>query len=723
MHDYSDHKYVQELIKKAQEADSDNREKVREANLFLNKRDGQWEPFWWSANTGKPRYTFDLSNPIVDQIAGEMEQASFNINVKPAGGEATKEIAQTYDGLIRNIENMSNATSVFNNAARSMVASGMDGWRVVQKYVDSDSFDQDLIIQPIANFVDRVWFDTSAEMQDKSDANWCVVLQTISPEEYKYRWPEGSEQSVDQDRTAEAYSNKADAIIVGEFCYKKKIDRELVLMSNGAVYEVDDDLDSVLDELAAQQITEVNRRKRKKDVVYIRKFDASGWLEKEQETVFEFLPVIPSYANFKIIENKTIYWGAVEKFMDAQRVLNYSVSREIEEGSLAPRAKYWMTEKQAVGHEKELATLNTNADPVQFYNHDPEMPGVPQQNGGAQINPGLRVISDAMSTLINQSAGMFAANMGDNPGLQSGVAIDKLQTKGNNGTIKYFKAQEVAICHTARILIKAMPKVYSKDRQVRLLKEDGSFEMKTLGEQVHDQESNKMVTLNDLSQGQYDVTCSSGASFQNKQQETVAAITEITKYNPAIAQVSGDILTRNVDAPAMDLLADRLRALLINQGAIPFDQMTDEEKQAAQQKAQSQQQAQDPNAMIGQAELMKAQNEANKLQVDTQIKQIELQQKQEGLQLKNQELQLQLEKAQNSAGLEQDKFDFDKFVTMQKAQFDQNKAMVDALNTNAATFKVIKEAMSLGGFDPVSAEQASLITENQQLVDGITPNS
>jgi hypothetical protein len=154
-----------------------------------------------------------------------------------------------------------------------------------------------------------------------------------------------------------------------------------------------------------------------KATVYSRLFDGGGWLTDEQKTVFSQVPVIPTYGNFKVIEEKTVYRGAVQKLMDPQRVMNYSLSREIEEGALAPRAKYWMTAAQSAGHEDKLKSLNTNSDPVQFYNPDPEAPGPPQQNGGAQINPGLRTISEAMRNIMGQTAGMFAANMGDNPGL------------------------------------------------------------------------------------------------------------------------------------------------------------------------------------------------------------------------------------------------------------------------------------------------------------------
>ena len=80
---YDSHDAIINLLKAAQWADHDNREAAREAHLFVSKRDGQWEPYWWNNNANKPRYTFDMASPIVDQIAGEIEQADFDIKVSP----------------------------------------------------------------------------------------------------------------------------------------------------------------------------------------------------------------------------------------------------------------------------------------------------------------------------------------------------------------------------------------------------------------------------------------------------------------------------------------------------------------------------------------------------------------------------------------------------------------------------------------------------------------
>jgi hypothetical protein len=303
--------------------------------------------------------------------------------------------------------------------------------------------------------------------------------------------------------------------------------------------------------------------------------------------------------------------------MDPQRVFNYSKSREIEEGALAPRAKWWMTEKQAEGHEEQLQTLNTNSDPVQFYNPDPEAPGQPQQNGGAQINPGLASISESMRGIIGQSAGMFAANMGDNPGLQSGIAIEALQDRGDKGNNKYAQAREIAQRQTARILVDSIPRVYGPKRQIRLLNEDGSQEVATVGELVEDRQTGQIVTLNDLSQGSYDVTCTSGPSFKNRQNETVKTLVELGKVDPSVIEIGGDILASNVSAPGMKDVAKRKRQMLFESGMIPVDQMTEQEL-AMYEQMQAEPPQESPEMVLARAEEAKAQADAMAVQQKAQ---------------------------------------------------------------------------------------------------------
>jgi hypothetical protein len=581
----------------------------------------------------------------------------------------------------------------------------MSGWRVVQRWGDNDAFEQDLFIDPVNNFVDRVWF-LPHELQTAEDAMGCFVLTSIPMGEYDERFPEGSGKSVTDDKTSEVYFNKPKTITIGEFIYKKKSTRELVLMTDNSVYVDDEKFQSVKDELEEQGITE--KRRRTKDIfeVKTRLFDGNEWLGEPEDTVFDFLPVIPDYANFNVAESKVIYWGKITKKMDAQRVYNYAESRKIEEGALAPRKKLMITREQAANDTATLGTMNTNSDPVQTYTHvDGQNP--PYETGGATVNPGLEVTSNSM--LQNLRSGL-APMQGQAVGLRSGVAVELEQNKTDTKNVKYFSAQEVAICHTDKVLINAIPKVYDTNRQVRIIGEDGSTDMVTLHDKVFDQDQKKMVELNDVSQGQYDVVCEMGAAFQNKQAETVAAFNEIATIDPSIIQQGKDVWFRNMTAPGMDVMADRARRQLFQEGMIPEDQMTDDEKEelAALQQQQAQNPPpEDPLMVAAQAELMKAQVQASEAELKAQVAQAKAE-------LEQTKLLLQGQKQET----ERQKLEFDALTTQAKQQ-------ADILSTNTKTLETLQNIIVSAGQNggiigpnliEAFIDQANIVNETQDNV-------
>ena len=732
---------VMTLLKTAQNAEEDNRERVREAHHFLDKRDGQWEPSIVARmnKSGRPRYTLDKCNPIVDQISGEIQQTDFSIKVRPAGGDSDDDTARIYDGLIRNIRNISNAEHVFSEAARSMVTGGIDGWEVVQEFVDGDSFDQDLVIKKIPNFVDRVWFDTNSEMQDRSDAKWCIVLQTITKAEFESLYPEKSMLSVGDDRQADVYTHKPDFIVVGRVLYKKPIKKELVLMSNNAVYEVDDKFESIVDELASAGITEVRRRVRDTHKVYSRIFSGDEWLTDEQETVFTLLPVVPIYGNFKISENKLIYRGIVEKLIDPQRIYNYARSREIEEGALAPKEKLMMTRDQAKADVSKLATMNTNNDPVQTYTHVDGQPA-PYKIAGAQLNQGLTNTANVANQDITEAAGLFAANMGDNPNAQSGVAIDSQISQGNNSTVKWFKALEVGICHTAKILIGAIPKVYDSRRQVRLLGEDGASESVTLNDVIVDRQTGQAVEINDLTKGVYDAVCEMGPAFKTQQQEAARAFEAIAAIDPSIIANNKDIYLATQNFKGMNEARERARAELFQAGMIPEDQWTEEEAQmVAEQEAQAAEQPQEPTPEMliamaeqgkAQAEQQQAQNKQAEIQGAQQLKMMELQIRQQEVELDAAKFQREKDDKYNTELIKADQNqqeidiklaaqEFDQRITQLETLLKQQQQQADIINKDADTLNKLVDAT---GADAVISPgivnniqtQTEVISEDQE---------
>lgn len=690
MVDFKDHGKVVDLLTAAQGDDSDMRENARECNIALTKRDGQWEPSVIMKMDGRPRYTFDKLNPIVSAIYGQIAKNDYDIMVKPSGGGATKENAAIYDGVIRHIENLSDAASVYKMAGKKMIATGLAGWRIVQEYADADCFDQDLKVKPLSNFEDRVWFGPH-ELPTAEDAKYCFVLTPVPVPDYEIQFPEGSKTSLPQDFD-HVWWNKADTIVVGEFFRKVPVTKVLVKMSDGSVYEDNEDFKAVADELKEQGITEEARRNRKSFKVTVRKFDGGGWLGPEKDTVFTHLPIIPVYANFQIAENKPIYWGAVDKLLDQQRVYNYARSRQIEEGALSPRDKTWMTKEQAAGHGNQLKRMNTSADPVQFYNHvDGHTP--PYKGGGPQVNPSLEVSAQAASEDINNSAGVFGANLGDNPGLQSGAAIGMQMERGDDSNFEYVEALSRAIRHTAKVLVAAIPRVYTPGRQTRIMSADGTFEVITVGEMVLDRQSGRMVTLNDLSQGVYDVVCEANKSMRSRQEHTARSLMELGAIDPSIIDMAGDVLLRNIPAPGMDDIAARKRAMLLDAGVIPEDQMTDEEKAIMQAKAEAAKNApKDPASLIAEAEVANAQARA----AETQSKSME---RAFNAQMRQQELAMKLQDQEVNQEL-----------AAYRAQMEFNQQIAQNMKTMAETLNAIREAI---GADAVITQQGAGAYENQ----------
>lgn len=689
---YDDHSWVIRALEKAQDADHDRRELARAAHSFIDDPDGQWEATAVTKFKDKPRYTFDEVDNLVDQVAGYMERSEFDIKIVPASGPASKESAKTLDGLVRHIENISGAKDIYNAAGRNVVTAGLDGWRVINTYLNDDSFDQDLVVEEVGNFLDRVWFGPH-EKPDASDAAYGFVMSWLTTDDYEAEYPDRPKSSLTTDREESRYfSSRPEMVAVGEFLYLKEIKRELVLMSSGAVLEANDDFESTLDEMTAAGITEVSRRPGKKRICCVRKFDAVGWIDEPVETVFQnWIPVVPCYGNFKVIDNVIKYRGVVEKLKDPQRVLNYSLSREIEEGALAPRAKIVATLKQMEGFEEDWAKLNTSSDPVMLYNPDPEAPGIPGQMMGAQINAGLRTLSDTMERIITTQAGMYDANLGKNTGLQSGKAIEALQDRGDVGNNKYMSARELSQRHTGRILVNAIPRVYTPGRQVRLLSEDGSFDMATIGQEVIDQQTGRKVILHDLSVGSYDVLCESGPSFKNRQNETVRAVSEIGAIDPTVMQIGKDIMVNNIPAPGMDQLGRRLRRQAFQAGLIPQEDMTEEEM-AESQAMQQQPPQEDPNMVLARAEEAKAQAEM----VNAQTKQMETQ---VNAQLKQGELQVKAQQLE---------------VDMFNAQTDRYKAEISKAETEAK----IKGHVASAAKNLSEAEAQDI--ENDSIMSGIT---
>ncbi len=763
--DYSNHADTLIMIEDAQSAEQSQRLIVKESKIFITETDGQWDQHAIEAMDGRFRGTFDMCTPIVDGIAGEMAQADFSIRISPSGMGASVDTAKTLNGLIRNIRNISNAEKMFNKMGRSNVVGGFDAIEIVMDWVEGDSFEKDLLFKEIANASDSVWFDQASIKQDRSDANWAIKLVTIPRSDYDIRWPGKSGRSIGDNSIDfhQEQKNTNDVVTVGQLYFKKLEKIEIVQMTDGAVYKVDEDFEKVQDELAnpadgSEPVTieldnqgEEKRRMRNHFRVHSRMLDGDDWLDSDKETVFDFIPICPIYGNYDIIDNSYVYFGKIKNLFDSQRGFNYSMSRDIEDGALGTSEKIVMTTEQ-IG-ENDYTRLNTERDPILEYDHQ-EGVAPPHKMAGHQPSNSLQTTSANMKEMINVSSNTFQAQQGNAVSTQSGVAGFQQIEQGNIGSIKWFKDLEIMLCYAAKVLINAIPRVYGSTRQVRILEEDNTSEVVTLNKPIFDTQTNTNVILNDLSVGEYNAVCEVGPAFNSSQKETQRAFEEMSRILPEFAQIGIDIWAKNLKAPGMDLMAERFREQQFKLGVIPQSQWTDDERaQAEQEQAQAaeQDQQQDPNFLAAQGQFLTGQADLTRAQTEQQVEAAKIQLEQQKLDIKSQEIALDVQKFQAKqqddfdvaaakidqgqqkidqdtqkilidAQQNQDKIDlqeqsqgFNQLMATQEAQAKQQQAIVQMLQDQAETLKILREA---SGVDAIvgPGTTATFINQSREVI-------
>jgi len=434
-------------------------------------------------------------------------------------------------------------------------------------------------------------------------------------------------------------------------------------------------------------------------------------LKIQKKTVFSYIPLIPVYGNYSKFDTKDIYFGKTLKLMDAQRGINFAVSGDTEDVAMSPTDAVWMTRKQGQG--EDYSRMNIDRKAVRFYEADDEAPSLPFKMPRSAGNPAMQTAMANFQSLLRVTGNMDDPSMGQNPGLQSGAAIDSLIGQSNNGNVKWFKAMEIAICHAYRVCVDAIPRVYDATRQQRILGEDGTDKIVDLNTTVFDEQTQTNVSVNDLTKGVYDVSCSMGAAFQNQQEKESDRLINMLSIDPQMVEISRDVLYKNQVGQGMKVVADRARKQGIQSGLIGADEWTPEEQEEQQQLAQQQanQPPQEDPALreargielSGEADLMNAQTKQQTEQFNAQVKSAEVQLEQDKIALEREKLQLDAAKFERAG---QDKFNVEAAKidqgqqkldqASQKQQFDEfmaiGKAQQQQINDAIANLKTIQDA-------------------------------
>jgi hypothetical protein len=541
------------------EATQENRRDMIDDQRFA--AGDQWPDDVKAMRAGRPMQTINRLPAFVDQIIGDARQNKVAIKVF-AGEDGDVDVAQIYSGLIRSIENRSNADFAYDTALEQSATYGFGAWRIKTQYVDDNSFDQEIVIERIQNSL-NVHFDPSSIQPDYSDAEYAIVVDSISKDEFKARWPKAAESNFQTEHMQAGWSS-GDNMQIAEYWYKERTPATLYLLNDGT---------ATFDKPTAPELV-IRERKSEKCAVKMCIMSGAEVLE-QAEWAGRYIPIVGVNGKEDMVDGKRILRGIVRHAKDPQRMYNYWRTIDTETKALAPKAPVMVTTKQLDGLDEYWSDALSGNLPYLPYNPDPTAPMPQRLNAGMQ-DKGFEQAAMLAVDEMKATTGIYSAALGEQSNETSGRAILARQREGDTANFAYIDNLSRAIRYSARVIIDLIPKIYDTERVIEIMGIDGQKTLERINSaRVND--DGMVEPVNDLTTGRYDLVVDVGPSYTTKRVEALNMMVEIAKMNPAIMQIAGDLIVKSMDWDGADAIAERLKR------TVPANIIGDEEGEQEQE--------------------------------------------------------------------------------------------------------------------------------------------
>jgi hypothetical protein len=582
----------------------------------------------------RPCLTINKMPAFIRQVVNDARQNKPQIKVHPVDSNGDPKTAKVIDGLIRNIEYTSNADVAYDTAIEASVSGGFGYWRIGMDYAFDDTFDMDLTIERVANQF-SVYGDPDSMAADSSDWNVAFVIDRVSRADYKSKYgkrenKDGAACDVDFDSDAWTKAEKwldDDNVLLAEWWQREEVEKTIYKLSDGqTVEEISEESQAMIEQGSLQVVGKRVTKSHKVTQTILSGADVLS----VREWPGKYIPIVPVYGDEVVVEGKRYFISLIHNALDAQRMVNYWRSTATELVALAPRVPFIGRTGTFDSDADRWATANTKSHSYLEYDKEPPI-RLPLDSGVAAgaLQEALNA-SDDMKAII----GLYDASLGARSNETSGVAINARQREGDVATFHFIDNLTRAIRHTGRILIDLIPKVYTNERVIRVVGEDGTQETQPVNQPVPEMDEegkplqqprigpdgqpvmgadgnpvmDGIMGMRDLTAGKYDLTVTSGPSFTTRREEAAMQITEVIRAFPQGAAVLAPLLAKNSDWPGADEIERELKKLTegnvppelqkqIEQGKQELERLTAENQQlkmdqsAEQAKLQAQTQA------------------------------------------------------------------------------------------------------------------------------------
>lgn len=478
-----------------------------------------------------------------DRVVNEIRQNTPSVRIRPVNDEADQDTADVLMGIMRHIQDNSNASIAYDTAVEWQVDIGLGFIRVRNDWVNDTSFDQDIFIDRIVDPF-KVYFDPHSKQPDGSDAEWCIIAEEISKEEFKRLYP-----GVDMTQWNPAGNGDQqgwftdDSVRIAEYYY------------------IQHDMQEITDpETGMTRMGDIRR-------CMWAKVTGDNILE-QTEIPTKYIPVVPVLGHELWLQGKRYLSGLVRNAKDSQRLYNYYLSANAENVALAPKAPFIGVSGQ---FESDPNWGTANKYSHAYLEYDPVSiagtpAGPPQRAQPPQASSAIMQAIQLAENDIMQSMGIYQPSLGGESNETSGRALLLRQKQAETGNFHFQDNLNRSIRQIGRICIDMIPKIYDRPRVARILGEDGAAKTVQLDPNLpqpsYGTDNPAIDSIYNPTIGEYDVVCDSGPSYATKRDEAANMMLSLTQANPQLFQMIGDLMMKNMDWPGAEEIAKRLQAML-----------------------------------------------------------------------------------------------------------------------------------------------------------------
>lgn len=593
------YKDVAEFLDEARErfrtdvdADKDNRAAGEDDQKFL-AGEGQWDPKVEAARRKKGRPVLRINDlpQYVGQVIGDTRTNRPSIKVR-AVEDADDELAEIRSGLIRSIENQSNATSVYAMAGEDQVSCGIGHFRISLRYTDDDAFDQDIRIESIPNPFAVVWDAFSTEPTG-ADAGHAFVVDEVDAKTFKKAWPDA--RTTDLDAPGAGDWATKDGMRVTEYWLMQTTSRTIGLVQRApeaepAIIDITDD-----PEARALVVNGPDGRPRVREVLrreawmYIT--NGTEILDGPYKLPISRIPIIKVTGREIRIGNRRYRFGLIRFAKDPMRMKNIWRSSAAEWLAMSPKQQWLAQVNDPEGADLLRRSLKSDDVVIPYTGATPPTRMDPPTAPNSLLQEAQMAQQD-----IKDVTGLHDASLGMKSNETSGVAIKARERQGDVATFMYHDNLNLAIKEGGKVVNELIPVAYDTARSVRVLGAD---------------EKSKIVRVNDpsaegghldITKGKYDILIDTGPSYSTKRAEAADAMAASIQSMPVIGEVAADLFVEAQDWPGKEAIVKRLRKAMPPELTQDDDEEpTPEQAQAMQQQRQAQQQAQARQQQLAQA--------------------------------------------------------------------------------------------------------------------------